>query len=95
MTTATRQSVTVVGPRYAGGQDVTIGRAATVAEAREIFATEDAAKRRAAAVLPIDAFGVVQITPVEFVPYDEADAARFPHAGYWAVCGETVTHERE
>lgn len=34
--TTTRQSVVVVGPRYAGGADVTIGRAATVAEAREI-----------------------------------------------------------
>jgi len=61
----------------------------------EIFATKDAAMRRAAAVLPIDAFGVVQITPVVFAPYDEADARRFPHVGFWAVCGETVAQERE
>lgn len=36
MTTTTHQNVAVMGPRHAGGQDVTLGRAATVAEAREI-----------------------------------------------------------
>jgi hypothetical protein len=59
----------------------------------EHFATEEAAARRVAEVLPLDAFGVVQVTPVEFVPYDD-DAERFPHAGFWQATGETVNHER-
>jgi hypothetical protein len=36
-------------------------------------------------VLPLAAAvgGPVAIWPVEFVPYDEADAATNPHAGFW------------
>lgn len=28
-------------------------------------------------------FGIVEVTPIQFVAYDEADAAMYPHAGFW------------
>lgn len=34
-------------------------------------------------------FGVVEITPIRFVPYDDDDAAMYPHVGYWEHSGDT------
>src|SRR5215831_15051007 len=49
------------------------------------FATRGEAEAFARAVYPAatQTFGVVDYWPAEFVPYDEADARRYPHAGYW------------
>lgn len=41
-------------------------------------------------VLPNDAFGAVRVTPIEFVPYDEDDAATMPTVGFWEHSGESI-----
>lgn len=41
-------------------------------------------------MLPLSADGQVCFWPVEFVPYDEADAFDRPHAGFWEATGDPV-----
>ncbi len=53
------------------------------------FATIEDAREFAMRILLKYFFGSVSITPVEFVAYDEDDALRFPHAGFWEAAGET------
>ena len=60
----------------------------------EGYGNRTAAVERGKCVLPLDAFGVVRITLVQFAAYDDADALRYPHAGYWQTCGETEYLER-
>lgn len=55
----------------------------------EVVPSRSEAERRAAEVLPRDAFGQVSITPVEFVAYDDEDSIRFPRAGFWEPTGES------
>ena len=55
----------------------------------ERYASRELAIARAKAVLPLDAFGCVTVTAVEFVPYDEDLAANFPHAGYWEAASQS------
>ena len=52
--------------------------------------TEEEAMRIAKEKLPIDAFGSVAVTPMRFEPYDEDDAVRYPHAGFWEAIGDTI-----
>lgn len=59
------------------------------------FKTHAAAMAYAKKVYPKCCHGVVNITPMQFVPYDEADAARYPHAGYWEATGDTEFYEGE
>jgi hypothetical protein len=37
--------------------------------------------------------GYVEYWPSEFFPYDEEDAARYPHAGYWNATGDVEVYE--
>lgn len=57
------------------------------------FRTLEAAQKRAAEVLPLDVFGSVQIHECVFTAYDEADAAEFPHVGFWEIVGDPVVVE--
>jgi hypothetical protein len=58
-------------------------------------ATKEEAERIAREVYPetTNAFGVVSYYPARFVPYDEDDAAEYPHAGFWDAIGETEHYE--
>ena len=56
----------------------------------ETYATREASEKRAKEVLPLDFFGCVKVTPVEFVAYDEDDAMAYPHAGFWEAAGESL-----
>lgn len=57
------------------------------------FRSLAAAQRYARKVYPLDAFGSVAITEHEFVPYDPADARRYPHAGFWDAVGHSEHYE--
>lgn len=35
-----------------------------------------------------NAFGVVEYYPAEFVAYDDEDAGRYPHVGFWEITAE-------
>lgn len=35
-----------------------------------------------------DKFGLVEVYEMEFMPYDDGDAAHYPHAGFWEVVTE-------
>ncbi len=35
-----------------------------------------------------DKFGIVEIMPKWFVPYEEEDADIYPHLGFWESCGD-------
>lgn len=50
---------------------------------RSCFKTHDEAIAFAKEKLPLDAFGSVAVTEIEFVPYDESDADSMPHVGFW------------
>lgn len=39
--------------------------------------------------------GSVEVWQSEFLAYDEDDAGRFPHAGYWNVCSESTWIEAD
>ena len=54
----------------------------------ERFGTRPEADERARAVLPQDVLGAVTVTAVEFTAYDEDDAERYPHVGYWEPIAE-------
>ena len=54
----------------------------------ETFWLEPDANERARKVLPLDAFGSVSVTAVEFLAYDDDDAACYPHVGFWEPIGE-------
>lgn len=58
-----------------------------------MFQTKAAAMRHAKKVYTKDFFGSVRITPMRFVPFDEDDALRFPHAGYWDAIGDSEFYE--
>lgn len=47
--------------------------------------SKEAAEQLAREVYPatVDKFGVVSYWPATFKPYDDADAIRYPWAGYW------------
>jgi hypothetical protein len=57
--------------------------------------TREEAERLATEVYPIDASGFVRYWPAEFVAYDEADAHRHPHAGFWQAAGDEEHYEGE
>jgi hypothetical protein len=59
--------------------------------------TKEEAERLAREVWPQthDAFGVVQYWPAQFVAYDEEDAGRYPHVGYWEATDEGECFEGE
>lgn len=59
------------------------------------YRTLEAAQKRAAEVLPLDAFGCVSINECVFTAYDEDDAAEYPHAGFWDAVGEPTIVEAE
>lgn len=61
----------------------------------ERFTTEVEAIARANEVVSLDAYGFVPVTKCEFVPYDEDDAERFPHAGFWEDRGEVAVIEKD
>ena len=55
--------------------------------------SREEAERIAREVFPLDVRGVVEFWPVEFVPYDEADAARYPHVGFWECTADSEYYE--
>ncbi len=57
------------------------------------YRTLASARIRADEVLPLDYFGCVQIHECEFVPYDDADAVEFPHAGFWREIADPIIVE--
>ena len=59
----------------------------------ELFWTLHEAVVRAEEVKTLDYFGVSVVTPVRFEHYEELDARKYPHAGYWKPCGEKVLFE--
>ena len=54
----------------------------------EVFWTKAKADKRANEVAPHDAWGQAGVTHVEFTAYDENDARRYPHVGFWEPMGE-------
>lgn len=60
----------------------------------ETWWSKPKAERRAKAVLELDVFGLVTLTPVEFVPYDESDADKYPTVGYWEPVGDSECIEK-
>jgi hypothetical protein len=73
-----------------------IDRDATEAkEKTRSFKTREEAEAFAAEVWPKthNAFGIVVYYPAEFVAYDEDDAARYPHVGYWEGTADTEVYE--
>lgn len=54
------------------------------------FATREEAEKFAKEVWPQthNTFGIVTYWEAEFTAYDEDDAARYPHAGFWEAIGE-------
>jgi len=58
---------------------------------RRLFATHTAAIAFAKSVLPRDAFGAVDVTPIRFVAYDDDDAIIYPHVGFWEDVGDGET----
>lgn len=57
---------------------------------RRSFPTREAAWAFAKEVWPAttQTFGIVEVWEAEFTPYDEDDAARYPHVGYWDAVDE-------
>lgn len=53
------------------------------------------AQKEARRVFPTCCYGSVRITPMRFEPYDEDDAARYPHVGFWEAVGDSVFFEGE
>lgn len=58
-------------------------------------ADRESAESIAREVYPLDAQGSVAYWPTRFVPYDEDDAALYPHVGYWDAIGDTEYYEGE
>jgi hypothetical protein len=56
-------------------------------------ATRAAAVELARRLFPQEKLGGVAYWPAEFVPYDEADAASHPHAGYWEATEDPTYYE--
>lgn len=59
------------------------------------FATKEEADAHAREVYPLDWFGAVKVYEAEFTAYDEDDAVRYPHAGYWEQTGDGEHYEGE
>jgi hypothetical protein len=59
-------------------------------EHRRRFATKEEAAAFAREIWPTttDKLGIVTYWQADFVAYDEEDAARYPHVGYWEPRGE-------
>lgn len=60
------------------------------------FATKEEAVKFSAEIWQSVAqhtFGIVDYWPSRFVPYDEADAARYPHVGFWEATADAETYE--
>lgn len=60
-------------------------------------ACKEDAERIAREVYPATTttFGGVEYYPARFVPYDEDDAALYPHAGYWEETADSEYYEGE
>lgn len=60
-------------------------------------ANREEAERLAREVYPqtVGTFGVVEYWPSEFVAYDEDDATRYPHAGFWEATADPEFYEGE
>jgi hypothetical protein len=58
-------------------------------------ATMEEAEALARKVWPAttNTFGVVSYWPAEFVGFDELDAVRYPHAGYWEATADAQCYE--
>lgn len=56
------------------------------------FSTLEKAKSYAESVYPetINNRGVVVVTEMVFVPYDEDDAASMPHVGFWEAASDSM-----
>lgn len=61
----------------------------------ERFQFAEEAMEFARDVFPQDQFGAVAITLMQFCAYDDYDALRYPHAGFWDAAGETYHYEGE
>ena len=59
------------------------------------FKNESKARAFAREIYPQSKSGAVRITPERFVPYDEGDALRFPHAGFWEATADPEWYEGE
>lgn len=55
----------------------------------ETYRHQVRAEVRAQEVTAIAVSGVATVTPVEFTAYDDDDAIRYPHVGYWETIGES------
>lgn len=52
------------------------------------FATRDEAMKYVREVMPLALGREVMLWPEEFVPYDEDDRHKYPHAGCWAATAD-------
>lgn len=64
------------------------------------FTSRDEARDFAVLMWPEthDKLGLVEVDEIEFTAYDEEDAIRYPHIGYWECvneCGEVFSGEWE
>jgi hypothetical protein len=73
-------------PEYGGDYDLDVNHTRRVA-------TREEAEQVAREVYPIDQYGAVSYWPARFKPYDEDDAAFYPHVGYWIETGDTEYYE--
>ena len=60
-------------------------------ESSRAFSTWEAALAFANKIWPTttDKFGIVEITPIRFAPYDEDEAGIYPHVGFWEDSGDS------
>jgi hypothetical protein len=75
-------------PEYGTEPDLDVRRTRMVRTRKE-------AERLARKVYPEDQAGTVAFWPATFVPYDAADARRYPHAGYWRATADRDHYEGE
>jgi hypothetical protein len=55
--------------------------------------TREEAERLAREVYPLEQMGAVRYWPARFTPYDDIDAADYPHAGRWEETGDAEYYE--
>ncbi len=81
-------------PELAFDESGDVDRDSCVNSIRRV-ATKEEAETLARKVWPQTqhAWGVVDYWPAEFVPYDEEDAARYPHVGHWEDTADAESYE--
>ena len=75
-------------PEYGGDPDKDVDRSARCE-------TREEAERKAREVYPLDQYGCVAYWPAEFVAYDEDDAVRYPHVGFWDATADPEVFDGE